>query len=139
MADPILASLEPLSPTDLFVQEDNWFVTLTDVDNEIIVYNEVKEREVPTGIYLFDGTMLAASGYTVTSHGRVSGDDIQEAIQNLDDTLSNRTTAPTNPIEGTIYYDTDDNILRLYIDSQWKTLAATTLTTSMSTVSGGTF
>ena len=81
MADPILASLEPLSPTDLFVQEDNWFVTLTDVDNEIIVYNEVKEREVPTGIYLFDGTMLAASGYTVTSHGRVTGDDIQEAIQ----------------------------------------------------------
>ena len=139
MADPILASLEPLSPTDLFVQEDNWFVTLTDVDNEIIVYNEVKEREVPTGIYLFDGTMLAASGYTVTSHGRVTGDDIQEAIQNLDDTLSNRTAAPTNPIEGTIYYDTDDNILRLYIDSQWKTLAATTLTTSMSTVSGGTF
>ena len=139
MADPILASLEPLSPTDLFVQEDNWFVTLTDVDNEIIVYNEVKEREVPTGIYLFDGTMLAASGYTVTSHGRVTGDDIQEAIQNLDDTLSNRTTAPTNPIEGTIYYDTDDNILRLYIDSQWKTLAATTLTTSMSTVSGRTF
>ena len=139
MADPILASLEPLSPTDLFVQEDNWFVTLTDVDNEIIVYNEVKEREVPTGIYLFDGTMLAASGYTVTSHGRVTGDDIQEAIQNLDDTLSNRTTAPTNPIEGTIYYDTEDNILRLYIDSQWKTLAATTLTTSMSTVSGGTF
>jgi len=139
MADPILASLEPLSPTDLFVQEDNWFVTLTEFDNEIIVYNEVKEREVPTGIYLFDGTMLAASGYTVTSHGRVTGDDIQEAIQNLDDTLSNRTTAPTNPIEGTIYYDTDDNILRLYIDSQWKTLAAATLTTSMSTVSGGTF
>ena len=139
MADPILASLEPLSPTDLFVQEDNWFVTLTDVDNEIIVYNEVKEREVPTGIYLFDGTMLAASGYTVSPSGRVSGDDIQEAIQNLDDTLSNRTTAPTNPIEGTIYYDTDDNILRLYIDSQWKTLAAATLTTSMSTVSGGTF
>ena len=139
MSEPTLASLEPLSPTDLFVQEDNWFVTLTDVDNEIIVYNEVKEREVPTGIYLFDGTMLAASGYTVTPYGRVTGDDIQEAIQNLDDTLSNRTTAPTNPIEGTVYYDTDDNILRLYIDSQWKTLAATTLTTSMSTVSGGTF
>ena len=115
MADPILASLEPLSPTDLFVQEDNWFVTLTDVDNEIIVYNEVKEREVTTGIYLFDRSLLSASGQTVTPHGRVTGDDIQEAIQNLDDTLSNRTTAPTNPIEGTVYYDTDDNILRLYI------------------------
>lgn len=139
MADPVLASLEPLSPTDLFVQEDNWFVTLTEFDNEIIVYNETKEIEVPTGVYLFDGSMLAASGYTVTSHGRISGDDIQEAIQNLDDSLSNRTAAPTNPVEGNIYYDTDDNILRLYIDTQWKTLAAGSVTNSMSTVNGGTF
>ena len=139
MADPVLASLEPLSPTDLFVQEDNWFVTLTEYDNEIIVYNETKEIEVPTGNYLFDGSMLAASGYTVTPHGRISGDDIQEAIQDLDDSLSNRTTAPTNPVEGNIYYDTDDNILRLYIDTQWKTLAAFSLTNSMSTVNGGSF
>ena len=139
MADPVLASLEPLSPTDLFVQEDNWFVTLTEYDNEIIVYNETKEIEVPTGNYLFDGSMLAASGYTVTPHGRISGDDIQEAIQELDDSLSNRAAAPTNPVEGNIYYDTDDNILRLYIDSQWKTLAAATLINNMSTVNGGSF
>ena len=139
MADPVLASLEPLSPTDLFVQEDNWFVTLTEYDNEIIVYNETKEIEVPTGNYLFDGSMLAASGYTVTPHGRISGDDIQEAVQNLDDSLSNRTAAPTNPVEGNIYYDTDDNILRLYIDTQWKTLAAATLINNMSTVNGGSF
>ena len=139
MADPVLASLEPLSPTDLFVQEDNWFVTLTEDDNEIIVYNETKEIEVPTGNYLFDGSMLAASGYTVTPHGRISGDDIQEAIQELDDSLSNRAAAPTNPVEGNIYYDTDDNILRLYIDSQWKTLAAATLINNMSTVNGGSF
>ena len=139
MEEPVLASLEPLSPTDLFVQEDNWFVTLTEYDNEIIVYNETKEIEVPTGNYLFDGSMLAASGYTVTPHGRISGDDIQEAIQNLDDSLSNRTTAPTNPVEGNIYYDTDDNILRLYIDTQWRTLAAFSLTNSMSTVNGGSF
>ena len=45
MAEPILASLEPLSPTSLFVQEDNWFVTLTDTENQIEVYNEVKESE----------------------------------------------------------------------------------------------
>ena len=139
MVDPVLASLEPLSPTSLFVQEDNWFVTLTDYDNQIVVDNEVKEIEVPTGAYVFDGTMFAASGYTVTPSGRISGDDIQEAVQNLDDTLSARTTAPTNPVEGTIYYDTDDNILRLYINAAWATLAATTLTNSMSTVSGGTF
>lgn len=139
MADPILASLEPLSPTDLLVQEDNWFVTLTEVVNQIVVYNEVKEKEVSTGVYFFDGSMLSASGYTVTPSGRITTSNIQAAIQNLDDSLSARTTAPTNPVEGSIYYDTDDNILRLYIDTQWKTLAATTLTNSMSVVSGGTF
>ena len=139
MLDPVLASLEPLSPTDIAIQEDNWFVTLTDIRNQIVVTNETQTIDVPTGVYFFDGTMLSAGGYTVVPTGRVTGDDIQEAIQNLTDSLSARTTAPTNPVEGSVYYDTDDNILRLYIDSQWKTLAATTLTNSMSVVSGGTF
>ena len=139
MLDPVLASLEPLSPTDIAIQEDNWFVTLTDIRNQIVVTNETQTIDVPTGVYFFDGSMLSAGGYTVVPAGRVSGDDIQEAIQNLTDSLSTRTTAPTNPVEGSVYYDTDDNILRLYIDSQWKTLAATTLTNSMSVVSGGTF
>tara|TARA_Y100000004_G_C8862750_1_gene389801 strand:- start:266 stop:685 length:420 start_codon:yes stop_codon:yes gene_type:complete len=139
MLDPVLASLEPLSPTDIAIQEDNWFVTLTDIRNQIVVTNETQTIDVPTGVYFFDGSMLSAAGYTVVPAGRVTGDDIQEAIQNLTDSLSARTTAPTNPVEGSVYYDTDDNILRLYIDSQWKTLAATTLTNSMSVVSGGTF
>jgi len=139
MLDPVLASLEPLSPTEVAIQEDNWFVTLTDVQNQINVTNETMTIDVPTGVYFFDGSMLAASGYTVTPSGRVTANNIQAAVQNLDDSLSARTTAPTNPVEGSIYYDTDDNILRLYIDTQWKTLAATTLTNSMSVVSGGTF
>ena len=139
MADPILASLEPLSPTSLFVQEDNWFVTLTNTENQIEVYNEVKEIEVPTGNYLFDGAMLSATGYTVSPAGRVTGDDIQEAIQQLNDTLSARTTPPSSPVEGSIYYDTDDNILRLFIDGAWVTLAAAALANSMTTASGGSF
>lgn len=139
MADPILASLEPLSPTSLFVQEDNWFVTLTNTENQIEVYNEVKEIEVPTGNYVFDGTMFSAAGYTVSPAGRVTGDDIQEAIQQLNDTLSARTTPPSSPVEGSIYYDTDDNILRLFIDGAWVTLAAAALANSMTTVSGGSF
>jgi|TARA_R110002110_G_scaffold129401_3_gene309549 hypothetical protein len=139
MSDPVLASLEPLSPTVLSIQEDNWFVTLTEVQNEIVVYKEVKTNQVDTGVYFFDGSMLAASGYTVVPSGRITTTNIQTAIQNLDDTLSARTTAPSTPIEGSIYYDTDDNILRLYINSAWVTLAATSLTNSMSTVSGGTF
>ena len=139
MADPVLASLEPLSPTSLFVQEDNWFVTLTDTENQIEVHNEVIEIEVPIGIYLFDGSMLSAAGYTVSPAGRVTKDNIQEAIQQLNDTLSARTAPPSSPVEGSIYYDTDDNILRLFIDGAWATLAAAILANSMTTVSGGTF
>jgi hypothetical protein len=139
MLDPVLASLEPLSPTEIAIQEDNWFVTLTDIRNQINVTNEIQTIDVPTGVYFFDGSMLAASGYTVEPSGRVGATNIQTAIQDLTNSLSARTTAPTNPVEGSVYYDTDDNILRLYIDTQWKTLAAATLTNSMSVVSGGTF
>jgi hypothetical protein len=134
----VLASLAPLSITTVHVQETDWFVEFNS-SGEITVYDETKTIDVDVGIYLFSGALVNAAGYTVSPGGRITDDDIQAAIQQLDDTLSNRTTAPSNPIEGTIYYDTDDDILRLYINSAWVTLGATSLTNEMSKVSGGTF
>ena len=133
----VLASLAPLSITTVHVQETDWFVDINDEKN-ITVYDETKTEDVDCGIYLFNGALFDAAGYTVNPIGRITEDDIQAAIQELDDTISNRTTAPSNPTEGTIYYDTDDDILRLYIDNAWVTLGAD-LTNSMSVVSGGTF
>jgi hypothetical protein len=134
----VLASLAPLSITTVHVQETDWFVEFNS-SGEVTVYDETKTENVDCGIYLFNGSLLNAAGYTVDPVGRITYDDIQAAVQQLDDTLSNRVTAPSNPIEGTIYYDTDDNILRLYINSAWVTLGATSLTNEMSKVSGGTF
>ena len=134
----VLASLAPLSITTVEVQETDWFVQFNS-SGEITVYDEIKTMDVEVGIYLFNGALVNAAGYTVDPVGRITDDDIQAAIQQLDDTLSNRTTAPSDPTEGTIYYDTDDNILRLYINSAWVTLGATSLTNEMSKVSGGTF
>lgn len=134
----VLASLAPLSITTVHVQETDWFVQFNS-EGDVTVYDEIKTENVDCGIYLFNGALLNAAGYTVDPGGRITDDDIQAAIQQLDDTLSNRVTAPSNPIEGTIYYDTDDNILRLYINSAWVTLGATSLTNEMSKVSGGTF
>lgn len=134
----VLASLAPLSITTVHVQETDWFVQFNS-EGDVTVYDEIKTENVDCGIYLFNGALLNAAGYTVDPGGRITNDDIQAAIQQLDDTLSNRVTAPSNPIEGTIYYDTDDNILRLYINSAWVTLGATSLTNEMSKVSGGTF
>jgi len=134
----VLASLAPLSITTVHVQETDWFVQFNS-EGDVTVYDETKTENVDCGIYLFNGALLNAAGYTVDPGGRITYDDIQTAVQQLDDTLSNRVTAPSNPIEGTIYYDTDDNILRLYINSAWVTLGATSLTNEMSKVSGGTF
>jgi hypothetical protein len=134
----VLASLAPLSITTVHVQETDWFVEFNS-SGEITVYDETKTIDVDVGIYLFNGALVNAAGYTVNPVGRITYDDIQTAIQQLDDTLSNRTTAPSDPSEGTIYYDTDDNILRLYTDGAWVTLGATSLTNQMSKVSGGTF
>jgi len=134
----VLASLAPLSITTVHVQETDWFVEFNS-DGEVTIYDETKTEDVDCGIYLFNGALFNAAGYTVDPIGRITEDDIQAAVQELDDTLSNRVTAPSNPTEGTIYYDTDDNILRLYIEDAWVTLGATSLTNEMSKVSGGTF
>ena len=134
----VLASLAPLSITTVHVQETDWFVEFNS-DGEVTIYYETKTEDVDCGIYLFNGSLFNAAGYTVDPIGRITEDDIQAAVQELDDTLSNRVTAPSNPTEGTIYYDTDDNILRLYIEDAWVTLGATSLTNEMSKVSGGTF
>ena len=134
----VLASLAPLSITTVHVQETDWFVEFNS-DGEVTIYDETKTEDVDCGIYLFNGALFNAAGYTVDPIGRITEDDIQAAVQELDDTLSNRVTAPSNPTECTIYYDTDDNILRLYIEDAWVTLGATSLTNEMSKVSGGTF
>ena len=134
----VLASLAPLSITTVHVQETDWFVEFSS-EGEVTVYDETKTIDVDCGIYLFNGALLNAAGYWVDAGGRIVQGNIQEAIQDLDDTLSNRTTAPSSPTEGTIYYDTDDNILRLYIEDAWVTLGATSVTNEMSKVSGGTF
>ena len=134
----VLASLAPLSVTTVHVQETDWFVQVSG-EGEVTVYDETKTEDVDVGIYLFNGELQRAGCYSVDPTGRITQNTIQAEIQQLDDTLSNRVAAPSNPTEGTIYYDTDDNILRLYINSAWVTLGATSLTNQMSKVSGGTF
>ena len=97
----VLASLAPLSITTVHVQETDWFVQFNS-EGDVTVYDETKTENVDCGIYLFNGALLNAAGYTVDPGGRITYDDIQTAVQQLDDTLSNRVTAPSNPIEGTI-------------------------------------
>ena len=133
----ILTTLAPTSVTAVEVLEDDWFVNVI-ADNEIIVYSETKTIDVDVGVYLFSGSLFNASGYTFTPKAQVSATNIQTAIQELARQQNILAAPPSSPEEGDIYYDTDDNILRLYIDSAWQTLAASTIN-SMTRIEGGSF
>ena len=64
--------------------------------------------------------------------------NIQTAIEELARQQNISATPPSDPREGDIYYDTDDNILRLRIDNTWQTLAGSTIN-SMTRIEGGSF
>ena len=133
----ILTTLAPTSVTSVEVLEDDWFVEVR-TDNEIIVYSETKTIDVDVGIYLFTGSLFNAGGYTVTPKAQMTATNIQAAIQQLARQQNITTTPPSSPQEGDVYYDTDDNILRLYIDTAWRTLAGSTIN-SMTRIEGGAF
>ena len=133
----ILTTLAPTSVTAVEVKEDDWFVEVR-ADNEIIVYSETKTIDVDVGIYLFSGGLYAASGYTVVPKAQVTGTNIQTAIEELARQLNISASPTANPQEGDVYYDTDDNILRLRIDNAWQTLAGSTIN-SMTRIEGGSF
>ena len=67
----VLASLAPLSITTAHVQETNWFVEFNS-SGEITVYDETKTIDVDVGIYLFNGALVNAAGYTVNPVGRIT-------------------------------------------------------------------
>ena len=133
----ILTTLAPTSVTAVEVLEDDWFVEVRS-DNEIIVYSETKTIDVDVGIYLFTGSLFSAAGYTVTPKAQVTGTNIQTAIEELARQLNISASPTANPQEGDVYYDTDDNILRLRIDNAWQTLAGSTIN-SMTRIEGGSF
>ena len=133
----ILTTLAPTSVTAVEVLEDDWFVEVR-TDSEIVVYSETKTIDVDVGVYIFSGSLFAASGYTVTPKAQLTGTNIQTAIEELARQLSFSSTPTAKPQEGDVYYDTDDNILRLRIDNAWQTLAGSTIN-SMTRIEGGSF
>jgi len=65
----VLASLAPLSITTVHVQETDWFVQFNS-EGDVTVYDETKTENVDCGIYLFNGALLNAAGYTVDPGGK---------------------------------------------------------------------
>jgi len=133
----ILTTLAPTSVTSVEVVEDTYYVQVIS-DNEIVVYSETKTIDVDVGVYLFSGSLFNAAGYSFVPTRQVTANNIQTAIEHLARQLNVSTTPSANPVEGDVFYDTDDNILQLRIDNSWQTLAASTIN-SMTRIEGGAF
>ena len=125
-----------LSTMWMIVDEPFWVVTEV-TEEDIIVDKTDLNSQLKVDYYLRN---VDSDDVPFTPHQRIASTTVQSALEELIDenTLLTGTTLPSNPTEGQLFYDTDDNIFRLYKETTWTTLAGSLLN-SMTTVSGGAF
>ena len=125
-----------LSTMWMIVDEPFWVVTEV-TEEDIIVDKTDLNSQLKVDYYLRNAD---SDDVPFTPHQRIASTTLQSALEELIDenTVLTGTTLPSSPIEGQLFYDTDDNIFRLYKETTWTTLAGSLLN-SMTTVSGGAF
>lgn len=82
-----------------------------------------------TAIVVNDGTVdtttsLSLIGKNYTNFGELLNEDLLHLLENFANT-----SAPSNPTEGQLWYDTTNSILKLYDNGQWYTMGAPAGTT----------
>ena len=125
-----------LSTMWMILDEPFWVVTEV-TEEDIIVDKTDLNSQLKVDYYLRNAD---SDDVPFTPHQRIASTTLQSALEELIDenTLLTGTTLPSSPVEGQLFYDTDDNIFRLYKETTWTTLAGSLLN-SMTTVSGGAF
>ena len=109
---------------------------------EITVNNTDIETGLEVDYYLFTTT---AETIAVTPYRRMSSAFLQAGLEELSEDFFNQGSEPGSAEEGDLWYDIDDNLLKIYKHVsvsvlEWVTLAGfSTDVTSMSIVDSGTF
>jgi hypothetical protein len=86
-------------------------IQITENSEYDIVVNEVQEEtELHLDIKISE---IGAGSYQVDPHNHMTSTDVQAAIEELDATLAKQDTAPTSYEQGDLWYDTDDNELKV--------------------------
>jgi len=86
-------------------------IQITENSEYDIVVNEVQEdTELHLDIKISE---IGAGSYVVDPHNHMTSTDVQAAIEELDATLAKQDTAPTSYEQGDLWYDTDDNVLKV--------------------------
>ena len=109
-------------------------------DTEITVTEDVTTVEVTASTPV---SITTASGIGFTPFGHVSSTDVQNALEEVIDQFTVQTAQSGSPVEGQLFYDTDDNLLQVYADTsggtQWITLLRAGNASDMTKLDGGSF
>jgi len=129
-----------MSNTAITVQENVTRVSVTNPTTQVTV----QENNTSVSVAATAAAASNASTLSFTSDGVLSATNVQEAIEELRDQFYRSDTAPTgnNLDEGDLWYDTDDDQLKVYRETstnvfEFVPLAAATGT--MDNLDGGLF
>ena len=103
--------------TTVDISEDVTEVSITETGKvEVAINEEVTTIEINN--LAIPATTSDAAGVAFTPHGTVTATNVQGALQQLADQQFRGTTPPadgtTNLEEGDLFYDTDDNQIKVY-------------------------
>ena len=131
-----------MANTVLTIEEDVTNVTVQKITNAIDltieedITNVTISAAVPTATF-------SAGNVTFNDYGGISSTYVQGAMEEIIDSYTRDVTEPGSPDEGDLFYDTDDNLLRIYADvsggTNWVTLLQAGDPADMQNLDGGAF
>ena len=120
--------------TQVTVQESLTTVTI-DSSTSITVSEDTTTVELSAALFT-----SPAGSITYSPYGSVSSTTVQAAIDELADDFYRGTTEHSSGYEeGDLFYDTDDNLFRVYVEDEWVTLLRAADTDDMQRLDGGNF
>ena len=131
-----------MANTVLTIEEDVTNVTVQKITNAIDltieedITNVTISAAVPTATF-------SAGNVTFDDYGGISSTYVQGAMEEIIDSYTKSVSEPGSPEEGDLFYDTDDNLLKIYADvsggTNWVTLLQAGDPADMQNLDGGAF
>ena len=114
-----------MANTNITIEEDITNVTVQKITNAIDLTIEEDITNVSISAAVPTAT-FSAGNVTFDDYGGISSTYVQGAMEEIIDSYTRDVTEPGSPDEGDLFYDTDDNLLRIYADvsggTNWVTL-----------------
>ena len=131
-----------MAKTVLTIEEDVTNVTVQKITNAIDLTIEEDITNVSISAAVPTAT-FSAGNVTFDDYGGISSTYVQGAMEEIIDSYTRDVTEPGSPDEGDLFYDTDDNLLRIYADvsggTNWVTLLQAGDPADMQNLDGGAF